>query len=51
LLLPTCFATKLTLGGQPAILDTLSGMTACVPPVPPPGPLSAIANQIKLKSI
>lgn len=50
-LLPPSLAQKLTVGGRPVVLDTLQGTTACAPPVPPPGPLSATAGQSKLTTI
>jgi hypothetical protein len=43
-------AVKLKVGGQPVILDTLTGMTNGTPPPPPLGPPldTAVANQTKL---
>jgi hypothetical protein len=40
-------AQKLTVNGQPVILDTLAGSTDG----PPPGTLTATANQSKLKAV
>jgi hypothetical protein len=43
-LLPTSLAQKLTVGGLPVVLDTLSGLTDGVPP----GSLESVAGQSKL---
>jgi hypothetical protein len=43
-ILPTSLATKLTAGGMPVVLDSLSGLTNGLPP----GKLMAIAGQSKL---
>jgi hypothetical protein len=48
-------ANKLTAGGQPVVLDTLSGFTDGSPPPPTPtsGPLVSVASvgQIKLTAV
>ncbi|HTO61226.1 MAG TPA: hypothetical protein VMM15_08210 [Bradyrhizobium sp.] len=45
--LPTSLAQKLTVGGLPAVLDTLSGLTDGKPP----GSLQSSAGQSKLTAV
>jgi hypothetical protein len=45
--LPVSLATKLTVGGQPVVLDTLKGLTDGLPP----GSLVAVALQSKLTAV
>jgi hypothetical protein len=45
--LPVSLAQKLTVGGQPVVLDSLTGLTNGVPP----GSLLAVAGQAKLTAV
>jgi hypothetical protein len=45
--LPVSLARKLTIGGQPVVLDTLKGLTDGLPP----GTLTAAARQTKLTAV